>query len=83
MKLVKSLLDVILAATENPPIMSDRSDLPEALRRHRQLEPASCAVSAFECVAKLHRLIERDISPLKLTREIKSEDLVMQDFWSL
>jgi hypothetical protein len=45
--------------------MSDLSDLPEPLRSHRQLEDASCAVSAFEAVAKLHGLIEKDSFPLQ------------------
>ena len=45
--------------------MSDLSLLPEALRNHRQLERASCAVSAFECIAKLHGLIEPDTFPLQ------------------
>ena len=45
--------------------MSDLSELPTELRSHRQLEQASCAVSAFECIAKLHGLIAPDIFPLQ------------------
>jgi hypothetical protein len=45
--------------------MSDLSELPAELRSHRQLEQASCAVSAFECVSKLHGLIETDTFPLQ------------------
>lgn len=33
--------------------VSTLDQLPEALRQHRQLEEASCAVSAFECIGKL------------------------------
>ncbi|MDZ4405231.1 hypothetical protein [Prosthecobacter sp.] len=40
-------------------------DLPEQLRSHYQLENASCAVSGFESVAKLHGLIAPDAFPLQ------------------
>ena len=40
-------------------------DLSEQLQHHRQLENASCAVSGFESVAKLHGLISPDAFPLQ------------------
>ncbi len=45
--------------------MSDSFEPLVALRNHRQLEQASCAVSAFEAVAKLHGLIEPTSFPLQ------------------
>lgn len=40
-------------------------DLPEQLRSHRQLHTASCAVSGFECIAKLHKFISPSQFPLQ------------------
>jgi hypothetical protein len=41
------------------------TDLPEKLWNHRQLEMASCAASGFECIAKLHGLIDPGDFPLQ------------------
>lgn len=41
------------------------SDIPPALRSHHQFPLATCAVSAFECVAILHGLLEQDKFPLQ------------------
>jgi hypothetical protein len=40
-------------------------EIPELLRHHRQLENASCAVSGFESIAKLHGCIAPDAFPLQ------------------
>ena len=46
--------------------MNEPSLLPVALLAHRQLHPYSCAVSGFECIAKLHGWIKPDAFPLQL-----------------
>jgi len=41
------------------------SELPDALRLHRQFNGDFCAVSGFECIAKLHGFLARDAFPLQ------------------
>jgi len=45
--------------------MSTLNDIPPELRNHHQFPQATCAVSAFECVAKLHELLAPDKFPLQ------------------
>ena len=48
-----------------PATPAQLAELPDALRLHYQFNGDFCAVSGFECIAKLHGLLARDAFPLQ------------------